>query len=106
MSRMKLSVTLIGQDPIQVTVLPKAEVMVEQKFDVGLPSLKDNGRATYFYALGWAAMTCAKRYHKSYEDFLDELEDVDPIEEKEPSKDDDGIDYPTKSGLQLDSSSS
>lgn len=95
MSRQKIKVIFADGKETEAKITPRAEVMFEQHYEVGLPSLENNPHAEYVYYLAWCSCVDSKMYHENFDTFLDSLEDVEMLEDPK----DDGIDDPTSKDL-------
>lgn len=89
MARQKLKVTYTDGRVLETKITPKVEVAVEKQFKVGLQSLQGDAHAEHFYYMAWAGLHYAGQEGKSFEDFLDALEDVEPIDQKKDEAEDD-----------------
>lgn len=92
MSRQKLKITYLDGKTNVVTISPRAEVETERHFDSSMGQFQKDAKAQHLYYLAWAAAHASKVEHEGFEEFLNKIEDVDPVEDPK----DDGQDDPTQ----------
>lgn len=69
---------------IEAKISPRAEVEVERKFGIGLTEMQGAIHAEYLYYMAWAGLHYSGKEPLSFDDFLNELDDIDPVEVKKP----------------------
>jgi len=74
----------------EVKVTPKVEVAVEKHYKKGLKSLNDDAHAEHLYHMAWIALNYSGMLvnsPQSFDDFLNDLEDVEVITPEEDGED-------------------
>lgn len=65
-----------GRGPVEVIVGPRAQVEVERHFGM---AFTDMAKVEQVYFMAWAAVHYAGGEPRSFESFLDVIEDVEPV---------------------------
>lgn len=93
----KFKITHLDGKEYVAKVTPRCEVNTEQHFGIGLGNMQKDGKAEVLYYMAWQAAVVAKREHRSFEEFLDDIDDVTPLEVKEEEEDPTPADQPSAS---------
>ena len=82
MISMKMDVLMTSGDKVPVIVTPKAQVEFERHYKLGIANaFGDDMRMEYIYFLAWKAMVHIGRTTKSFDDWLDDVEDIEMAED-------------------------
>ncbi len=79
MPRQKLKITFENGEEFEVKVTPKVEVAVEKYFKVGMQSMGSDAHAEHLYYMAYVALHHTGKENRSFEDFMNDLEDVDVV---------------------------
>jgi hypothetical protein len=83
MAAIRFAVTYKDDRKVEVRVSPKAQVMFEEKFDVGMGALSSQSMMKHLYYLAWAGLHCAGMEPNDFDTFLGQIEDVEGVESGE-----------------------
>jgi len=80
---MRLRVEPTTGDAYEVSITPKVIVEVERQFAKPMTDLFGEGASfEALYWAGWKASFLAGRSGKSFDDWLDDIENIEPVEEQ------------------------
>jgi len=67
----------IDSEPVEVWIRPSVQVKAEEKFKTGLGDMR---LVTQLYYMAWLAATREGKEHRTFEQFLDVIADVEPLD--------------------------
>lgn len=83
---MKLKVTYVDGRTVEITAKPKDYVAFERQYGFPMSVFADDDTPTrmeWIYYLAWSPLHRAKQEPRAFDEFLDDVEEVDIVAEKE-----------------------
>ena len=86
MISMKMDVVLTTGETVSIIVSPKVQVDFERHYKLGIANAfgGDEMRMEYVYYLAWKAMAHVGKTAKTFDDWLDDVADIEMIDDEEP----------------------
>lgn len=83
MISMKLDIVMVTGETVPVVVSPKVQVEFERHYNCGIASAfgGDDMRMEHVYYLAWKAASHLRKTSKSFDDWLDDVEDIEMEED-------------------------
>jgi len=83
MISMKMNIAMVTGESVPVVVSPKVQVEFERQYNCGIASAfsGDEMRMEYVYFLAWKAATHLHKTSKEFEDWLDDVDDIEMVED-------------------------
>lgn len=80
MAAPRFKITYSDDRQLEVRVSPKAQVMFERHFQKTMSAYSRDPGAEHLYYLAWAGVHCAGMEPADFEEFLNKLQDVEPLD--------------------------
>lgn len=88
MAKPTVVVTYADGRSVTARMTPLAEVRTERFYKVGIGEMQKTGHMEYLYYMGWATLNQLGEEKRQFEDFLNDIADVDFNEDEREDVDD------------------